>query len=116
MLNIQALVENNIKNVGFWVPPCPACLILGVTPQSSEKIDIVIRDEDDYDDSIPTHLIPRYISINDKRVDLESEEAQVVWLLLYLIEHDLLGHKEGIAVNVAKECIEYFKRSWTESV
>ncbi|TEW52375.1 hypothetical protein [Psychromonas algicola] len=117
MLTIQTLTKNNIKDVHFWVPPCPASILLVLTLQSLEKIDIKIReDEDDYDDSIPLNLIPRRIYINDQLINSESEEAKVVWLLSYLIEYDLLGHKEGIAVFAAKESIEYFTRSWNEDI
>ena len=120
MLDIETLTKNNIKDVHFWVPPCPASILLVFTLQSLEKIDIQIReddeDEDYYDDSIPLNLIPRRIYINDQLINSESEEAKVVWLLSYLIEYDLLGHKEGIAVLAAKESIEYFTRSWNEDI
>jgi len=116
MLDIETLTKNNIKDVDYWVPPCPACLILTITLTSLEKINLIIRDEDDYDDSIPVHLIPRRIYINDQLINSQSEEAKVVWLLSYLIEYDLLGHKEGLEVLVAKESIEYFTRSWNGNI
>ena len=121
MLSIEILTKNNINHVHVWVPPCPASIQLVLTLQSSDKIDIQIREEDDenedyYDDSIPLNLIPRRIYINDQLINSESEEAKVVWLLSHLIKYDLLGHKEGIAVLAAKDSIEYFTRSWNEDI
>jgi len=116
MLPIQTLTKNNIKDVHFWVPPCPATIVLMLTLRSLEKIDIRVREEEDYDDSIPLNLIPRRIYINDQLINSESEEAKVVWLLQHLVKHDLLGHKEGLAVLVAKESIEYFTLSWNRNI
>ena len=110
-MNTEVPAYEEVKAINFWVPPQPGSLMLSVTTSSGKEVKIdMLPDEDDaMDDTLPDIMRMRSIYIDNKPVELKSEEeTKVIALLSALIENDRLGHKQGLAVHVAKEMIEFF--------
>ena len=103
-----------IKDMHFWVPPHPLNLMLTAITHNGKEVNINILAVD-LDVDLPDENIPRRIYVDQQLITLQSqEETKVLSLLSDLITHEMLGHKESLAVHMARELIAYFNTENTE--
>lgn len=105
-----------LKTIRFWVVPDAGSFILTVITASGKETKILItqaKDLEDYDEA----MIPGRIYIDEVLVDLKSAaEENICSLLALLIQHDELGHKQGLAVLRAKEIIQFFESGEAQQI
>lgn len=113
---MNSLKYNEIKSSNFWVVPDGGSFTLGLETLSGQKYDILITQAVDLEDYLED-MIPGRIYINDKLIDLGSEEeASVLSILSQMLENDELGHKEGLAVIIVRRILHFFASGEAERV
>lgn len=113
---MELLNYNEIKSSNFWVVPDGGSFTFGIETHSGQKFDILITQSVDLEDYLED-AIPGRIYINEKLIDLKSEEeASVLSILAHMLENDELGHKQGLAVFIVKRILHFFASGEAERV
>ena len=113
---MEFLNYHEIKSSNFWVVPDGGSFMLGIETHSGQKFEILITQAVDLEDYLED-MIPGRIYINDRLIDLKSEEeASVLSILSHMLENDELGHKEGLAVIIVRQILHFFASGEAERV
>lgn len=113
---MKGIKYNEIKSSNFWVVPDGGSFTFGIETYSGQKFDILITQAVDLEDYLED-MIPGRIYINEKLIDLRSEEeASVLSILTHMLQNDELGHKQGLAVFIVKKILHFFTSGEAERI